>query len=260
MEKKNKDPDAFTIPCTIRMFNFAKALYDLGASINLMQYAIFHKLGLGKLQPTTMRLVMADQTIKKPMGILHDVLVKVDRFIFLTDFVILDYALDHEIPTILRRTFLATERALVDVEYGGIKFFLNDKEVYFNVSKSTKQLMDLKVILVIDSINGEVKNYVDVSLVDEPLVGVLWNYERDKFKAFEEVVTSLVGLGTCTNNPIKLDLDLKNLENPLVKPSILELPQIKLKPLPPHLQYVFLGKETLCLSSLQVILNPTKWL
>ena len=75
---KKEDPEAFTIPCTIGLFQFAKALCDLGASINLMPYAIYKQLGLDEPQLTTMRLLMADRTIKNPFGILYDVLVKVD--------------------------------------------------------------------------------------------------------------------------------------------------------------------------------------
>ena len=66
-----------------------KALCDLEASINLMPFSNYKKLGLGDPKPTAMRLLMADRTVKRPVGILHDVLVKVESFIFLTDFVIL---------------------------------------------------------------------------------------------------------------------------------------------------------------------------
>ena len=76
--QKKEDPGAFTIPCTICLLHFAKALCDLGASINLMPLSIYKKLGLGDPKPTAMRLLMADQAVKRPVGILHDVLVKVD--------------------------------------------------------------------------------------------------------------------------------------------------------------------------------------
>ncbi|XP_060211710.1 uncharacterized protein LOC132639266 [Lycium barbarum] len=81
--KNKEDLGAFTIPCTIGMYKFAKALCDLGASINLMSLAIFNKLGLGTPRPTTMRLLMADRTVKKAVGILYDVLVRVDGSFFL---------------------------------------------------------------------------------------------------------------------------------------------------------------------------------
>jgi len=74
--KKKKDPGALTIPCTIGSLHFANALCDLGASINLMPLSIYKKLGLGDPKPTAMRLLMADQIVKKPIGILHEVIVK----------------------------------------------------------------------------------------------------------------------------------------------------------------------------------------
>ncbi|KAK4737319.1 hypothetical protein R3W88_001016 [Solanum pinnatisectum] len=69
-----------------------------------------------------MRLVMADGTVKRPIGVLQDVLVKVESFIFPEDFVILDCEVDSEFPIILGSPFLATGRALVDIEKGQMKF------------------------------------------------------------------------------------------------------------------------------------------
>ena len=88
------------------------------ASINLMLLSIYKKLGLGDPKPTTMRLLMADQTVKRLIGILHDVLVKVESFVFPAYFVILDCEVDFEVPIILGRTFLATGRTLVDMQKG----------------------------------------------------------------------------------------------------------------------------------------------
>ncbi|XP_049392846.1 uncharacterized protein LOC125857197 [Solanum stenotomum] len=113
---KEEDPGAFTIPCTIGSTEFAKALCDFGASINLMALAIYKQLGLGVPKPTAMRLMISDRSVKRPMGILCDVLVKVDTFIFPAIFIILDCEVDFEVPIILGRPFLTTGRALVDVE------------------------------------------------------------------------------------------------------------------------------------------------
>ncbi|XP_070032627.1 uncharacterized protein [Nicotiana tomentosiformis] len=73
--EKLSDPGSFTIPCTIGNYAFAKALYDLGASINLMPLTIYKRLGIGRARPTSMLLQLADQTVKRPSGILDDVLV-----------------------------------------------------------------------------------------------------------------------------------------------------------------------------------------
>ena len=118
---KLKDPGSFTIPCTIgEQFN-GKALCDLGASINLMPLSVFKKLGLGEANPTTVMLQLADRSIAYPRGIIEDVLVKVDKFIFPADFIVLDYEEDREVPIILGRPFLATGRTIIDVQKGELK-------------------------------------------------------------------------------------------------------------------------------------------
>ncbi|XP_070019495.1 uncharacterized protein [Nicotiana sylvestris] len=88
MAPKLEDPGAFTIPCTIGSADFAKALCDLGASINLTPYSVFKTLGIGQPRPTSIRLQMADRSMKRPLGIIDDVLVRVDKFILPADFVI----------------------------------------------------------------------------------------------------------------------------------------------------------------------------
>lgn len=83
-----------------------------------MSLVMYKKLGLGASKPTSMRLLMTDHSVKKLDGILCDMLVKVPFFIFLVDFVILDYEVGFDIPIILERPFLATSWELVDIEMG----------------------------------------------------------------------------------------------------------------------------------------------
>ncbi|XP_070005544.1 uncharacterized protein [Nicotiana sylvestris] len=111
MDPKLEDPGAFTIPCTIDSADFAKALCDLGASINLMPYSVFKTLGIGQPRTTSMRFQMVDMTMKRPLGMIGDVLVQVDKFILPADFVILDCEVDYKVSIILGRPFLATRKA-----------------------------------------------------------------------------------------------------------------------------------------------------
>ncbi|XP_016558095.2 uncharacterized protein LOC107857791 [Capsicum annuum] len=136
--EKKDDPRAFTIPCIIGMHEFAKALCDIGARINLMPFLIYKKIGLDAPTPTSMQLLMADRPIKKLMGILFDVLVKVDKFILPVDFVVLDCEINQEVPIILGRPFLSTGRAIVDLEMGEIKFRVQEDKVSFKICKSKK--------------------------------------------------------------------------------------------------------------------------
>ncbi|XP_070010766.1 uncharacterized protein [Nicotiana sylvestris] len=94
MAPKIEDPGALTIPCTIESADFAKALCDLGESINLMPYSVFKTLGIGQPRLTSIRLQMNDRMMKRPLGIIDDVLVRVDKFILPVDFVILDCEVD----------------------------------------------------------------------------------------------------------------------------------------------------------------------
>ncbi|XP_070022958.1 uncharacterized protein [Nicotiana sylvestris] len=135
MAPKLEDPGAFTIPCTIGCAEFAKALCDRGASINLMCYLVFKNLGIGQPRPTSMRLQMVDRTMKRQFGVIEDVLVRVDKFILPANFVILDCEVDYEVPIILGRPFLATGKALVDVEAEELTFRVGDeKVVYFTLA------------------------------------------------------------------------------------------------------------------------------
>ena len=118
---KLKDSGSFTIPCAIGNTIFERALCDLGGSINLMPLSIFKNLNLGEAIPTTVTLQLADRSLTHPCGMIEDILVKVNNFIFPADFIILDMEEDKEIPIILGRQFLATGRALIDVQKGELR-------------------------------------------------------------------------------------------------------------------------------------------
>ena len=80
-----------------------------------MPLSIFRRLGLEEAKPTTVTLQLTDRSLKHPRGIIEDVLVKVDKFIFPKDFIVLDMDEDKEIPIILGRPFLAIGKSLIDV-------------------------------------------------------------------------------------------------------------------------------------------------
>ncbi|GKC97675.1 reverse transcriptase domain-containing protein, partial [Tanacetum coccineum] len=111
------DPDKFLIPCDFPGMDVCHALVDLGASINLMPLTIWKNLSLPELTPTRMTLELADRSITRPKGVAKYVFVKVGKFHFLTDFVVVDFDADPRVSLILGRSFLRTGRALIDV-YG----------------------------------------------------------------------------------------------------------------------------------------------
>ena len=133
-----KDPSSFTIPCIIGEHTFNKALCDLRASINLMSFSVVKKLNLGEITPTSLALQMVDRSMTLPKGIIEDVLINVGKFIFLMDFVVLDMEEDEKVPIILGRPFLATGRALIDVESRELTIRVGDEKVHLSIYKNDK--------------------------------------------------------------------------------------------------------------------------
>ena len=133
---KMKDPGSFTIPCSIGKYEFKKALWDSGASINLMPLSVVQRLNLGELTPTAITLQMADRSMAQPEGILEDVLVKVGKFIFSVDFVVMQMEEDTQVPLFLGRPFLATGAALIDVQKGELALRVGNEAVHFNINRS----------------------------------------------------------------------------------------------------------------------------
>ncbi|GJY61853.1 DNA-directed DNA polymerase [Tanacetum coccineum] len=136
LSSKEKDPRSFTIPCYISHLHINNALADLGASISLMPYTMYEKLGLGEPKPTRMSLELADRSIQYPRGLAENVLIKIDKFILPIDFAILDMREDSKIPIILRRPFLATAQAMINVFNKKITLMLGNKEVIFDIDQS----------------------------------------------------------------------------------------------------------------------------
>ncbi|XP_069143483.1 uncharacterized protein [Solanum lycopersicum] len=186
------DLDVFTITCTMRLLHFAKALCDLGASINLMPLSIYTKLGLDDPKPMAMRLLMDDRMVKRSTWILHNVFVKIEQSIYAADFVILDYEVDFEVPIIHGRSFHATFQALVYVEKGKIVFLLHNKEVAFNICRSTRQSGEVQSV---SAISYRVKSFSKVQIEEfvgvEALATVIFNFESDCIEEYGSLVAAL---------------------------------------------------------------------
>ncbi|XP_039118011.1 uncharacterized protein LOC120253862 [Dioscorea cayenensis subsp. rotundata] len=142
LPKKLIDPGSFIIPCMIGEGMQQKALADSGASINVMPYKLFLKLGLENLRPTRMMVQLADRSIRKPKGVVEDVLVKVDKLIILVDFVILDVDDDVDVPLILGRPFLNTSSALIDVKGGRMILRVGEEKVIYTLREAMRQTLD----------------------------------------------------------------------------------------------------------------------
>ncbi|XP_016487125.1 uncharacterized protein LOC107807283 [Nicotiana tabacum] len=135
LPQKLGDPGSFTIPCTLGGVYFEKALCDSRASINLLSFSIFRKLDLGEMKDIGVSLQFADQSTKKPKGIIENVLVRVYKFIFPVDFIVLEKKECPDEPIILGRPFLATGRAIIDVHQGQLILRVDEERVIFDMQK-----------------------------------------------------------------------------------------------------------------------------
>ncbi|KAM6557038.1 hypothetical protein CsatB_004057 [Cannabis sativa] len=159
---KHKDPGCPTIPCIIGDHVINKALLDLGASVNLLPYSVYKQLGLGELKPTSMTLQLADRSVKIPRGVIEDVLIKVDKFYFPVDFIVLDTHfvedISAQIPIILGRPFLATSNAIINCRNGVLKLSFRNMTVelnVFNVANKSVDCDDVYEVNFIDSVTQD---------------------------------------------------------------------------------------------------------
>nr|GEU35027.1 reverse transcriptase domain-containing protein [Tanacetum cinerariifolium] len=216
------DPGKFLIPCDFPGMEVCDALADLGASINLMPLSIWKKLSLLELTPTQMTLELADRSITHPKGVAEDVFVKVGKFHFPTDFVVVDFEADPRVPLILGRSFLRTGRALIDVYGEEITFRYNPKSsnptLVFDPLISESDFKEIEDFLKDDSIPMKFDN----SLYD--LAGNILFLEK-----------------LLNEDPFQLPpMDLKLAKETKAKSFFKEPPELELKELPSHLEYAFL--------------------
>ncbi|KAL5564233.1 hypothetical protein UlMin_027397 [Ulmus minor] len=246
LPQKLKDPGSFTIPCTIGDFEFDKVLCDLGASINLMPLSIFRKLGLGEVKPTTVSLQLADRSIKHPRGIIEDVLVKVDKFIFPADFIVLDMEEDREVPLILGRPFLATGRTLIDVHQGKLILRFQDEQVTFNVFEAMKFPSDVNACFEISVLDRVVAEKFHESFPSSSLENCIVNGQTLETLDDEEIIECVNNLNALPifENPKSLKFKELGVLNVNTISSVKEPPKLELKELPSHLRYAFLEESS----------------
>ena len=158
---KYKDLGCPTISDNIGGISVEKALLDLGTSVNLFPYSMYKQIGLGELKPTSITLSLADRSIKIPKGTIEDVLIQVDRFYYLVDFVVLDtgpvaVGANH-VPIILGRTFLATSNAIINCPNGVMQLTFGNMTLELNIFHLSKRHMhlvedDYEEVCIIDTI------------------------------------------------------------------------------------------------------------
>ncbi|GJW88168.1 reverse transcriptase domain-containing protein [Tanacetum coccineum] len=250
LPEKLGDPDKFLIPCDFLELDECLALADLGASINLMPLSVWKHISLSELTSTRMTLELANRSTVIPTGIAEDVFVKVGKFHFLADFVVIDYVVDPRVPLILGRPFLRTARALIDVYGEELTHRVDDEAITFKVGQTLRySYNDAELVNRIDVIDVSCSEYA------QEVLG--FSDSSTKIEACLTNDSILPGIDDADFNP---DGDLLLLEkllnddpsSPLppkelhfeeiktIKSSIDDPPELDLKDLSSHLEYAFL--------------------
>ncbi|GJV79958.1 reverse transcriptase domain-containing protein [Tanacetum coccineum] len=242
------DPGKFLIPCDFLELVECLALADLGASIILMPLSIWNKLSLPELTPTQMILELADRSTTSPSGIAEDVFVKVGKFHFLADFVVVDYVFDPRVPLILGRLFLRTAHALVDFYGEELTLRVDDEAITFKVGQTSRYSYNDAVLInrtdVIDvaceEYAQEVLGFSDSSTSGDPTPSLdpIW-IDDDDF----DPEGDLLLLEKLLNDDPSPSLPPKELHVgvlKIVKSPIDDPLELELKDLPSHLEYEFL--------------------
>nr|GEY43604.1 hypothetical protein [Tanacetum cinerariifolium] len=246
---------------------------DLGASINLMPLSIWKKLRLPTLNDTKMVLELAYRTISKPTGVAENVFVKVGKFYFPADFVVLDFVADPRAPLILGRPFLSTAHALIDLYEGEIILRHDDQSLTLKCadtpSISYNNFESLNKVDLIDATceeySQEVLGFADVvsDEVSMPYYEPIVSNSSQNLTPFNEKFDAtyydpegdiLILEALLNNDPEpppsnqkdyfpSVHKDLKVVEPKNNQSSDDEPPEVELKELPPHLEYAFLGEN-----------------
>ncbi|XP_061360425.1 uncharacterized protein LOC133304398 [Gastrolobium bilobum] len=215
---KLRDPRSFNIPIAIGNINVGRALCDLGASINLMPLSVMKSLEIFELKPTMVSLQPSDRSLRRPNEVIEDVLVKVGKFIFHADFVVLDMEEEGDMPLLLGRPFRATARAMIGVEKGKLELRMDDEKVAINIFDVMK--------------HAEAKN--DCFRVD--ILEELFLEKKDDGQTLEEETKFFDENPRKENSKIPME-ELKKKDSDIT----VEAPEVELKELSSTLKYIFLG-------------------
>ena len=206
-------------------------------------------MGVGECKLTTVTLQLVDRSHAYPEGKIEDVLVKVDKFIFLVDFIVLDFEADKEVPIILGRPFLATGKTLIDVQKGELTMRVNDQQVAFNVLKGMKSHGEVEDCNFFSVVNFTVTKRIENCCSKKEIRAATF----EELKEEDTAATQIAWLGEKQSVRHERHFEYLDLSNRKVKLTVssIESPRnLEFKLLPSHLKYIYLGKNNTLLMCL----------
>ncbi|CAM8993679.1 unnamed protein product [Rhodiola kirilowii] len=243
------DPGTYTIPCTIGNIRLENCMLDLGASINILPYSIYSCLRIGPLEPTGLTIQLADRSCKQPEGKIEDVLVQVGELVFPADFYVLKMEscgpTDHA-PILLGRPFLKTSKMKIDCDSGTLSMEVEGEVFSFDIFRTMKHPMEIEEVHALDALDDlvqEIKPELRMDPLELTLNGAIYSHENsyELAKGVHEALTHLM-----ISEPLTLRYEVNEVrlfKSNVFLPSIVQAPEVELKPLPGHLKYAFLGEN-----------------
>ncbi|XP_074293488.1 uncharacterized protein LOC141620544 [Silene latifolia] len=172
-----------TIPCSIGGKVFARAMLDSGSSINVMPYSVYETLELPPLSKTNVVIQLADRSTIHPKGLVEDVVVEVDKFIFPADFYVLDIEPDSKAtPLLLGRPFMRTYKTKLDMYDGNLTMEFEGKILKYNVYETMKKADDLSFCYFLDVIEPLANRVYQLSHRDPLEVALTNNIEKESLR------------------------------------------------------------------------------
>ncbi|KAL0282190.1 UNVERIFIED_CONTAM: hypothetical protein Sradi_7268800 [Sesamum radiatum] len=196
-------------------------------------------LNLSTLQDTNVIIQLADRSYVRPMGLVEDVLVKVNDLLFPVDFYILKMGtegLDNSASVLLGRPFMKTAKTKIDVDEGTLSVEIGGEIVKFNIAEAMKYPNELHALYQVDIIDSVVNDVVEDELVGTELDLIM---DMDESDGEDDLVESI---SEVLKPPLPEDSGYSTTHTKLL-PSVLQAPKLELKPLPEHLKYIYLGDE-----------------
>ncbi|XP_023766047.2 uncharacterized protein LOC111914567 [Lactuca sativa] len=191
MPPKCKDPGVFTVPCKLGNLHVPRPMLDLGASVNVLPYSLFKSIGVGTLSKTGVIIQLADRSLVHPKGVLEDVLVQVDEFIFPADFYVLDMGDDNSPSSssiLLGRPFLKTSKTKIDVYNGTLSMEFDGQVINFNVHEEKKVPSELQSVNLMNLIEPSTKKGLSLSNSEFLELVLQGKLDRDKAKELAKEV------------------------------------------------------------------------
>ncbi|XP_010481077.1 PREDICTED: uncharacterized protein LOC104759899 [Camelina sativa] len=256
--KKLEDPGSFTLPCTLGPLSFGHCLCDLGSSVSLMPLSVAKRLGFTHYKKCMITLVLADRSIRTPVGVLEDLPVMIGHFEIPTDFVVLEMDEEPKDPLILGRPFLRTAGTMIDVKGGKIQLNLGKEALTFDINQVMRKPTIGGQVFYIEKMEALADELLEELAIEDELQSTLtvkqgeFGLLKEDSEGYQKILDS--------HKPSKDGESFLELKKQVVCSvevnsnedwSELKAPKIELKPLPKGLRYAFLGKN----STYPVIIN-----